>query len=176
MRKLAFVVSLMAGAGCTSSTGSTDQNAAFLGEWSGQGFSVENQGTPTYAPAPGANAATSPVMASFKRLAFTTDASGAAGIAGVYPVVAVSTKPVPMVGFGGGSLFVDAPFTVSGPTYASCADTPCQDRTDTVTVTGGSASLADGQLWVTLAGQRVNCCQPAAFTVAFVGTRSGSSD
>ncbi len=75
---------------------------------------------------------------------------------------------------GGAGLFLASPFTVSGPAPASCADTQCQDQTDTITVTGGWALLVDGGLQVVLAGQRVLCCQPAAFTVAFEGTRGGS--
>jgi hypothetical protein len=179
MRKLAVVVWLAAGVGCTSSSSSTDQSAALIGEWSGQGFTVENPSPPTApAPSPPGTERTfgGPSLVSFRGLAFTADASGVVHLSGVYPVAAVSPEAIPMIGFGGPILYVDGPFTVSGPAYASCANTSCQDQTDAVTVTGGSASVApNGQIWVALAGQRMNCCQPETYTVAFIGTPASGS-
>jgi hypothetical protein len=175
MRTLAFgVFWLMAGAACSSSNG-TDRAGVFTGDWVGQGYTVENR---IYAPVTGADGRTYPNLVSFRRITFTSDASGAVGLAAVYPLFVVSAEPTPMepapIVSGGEGLFLASPFTVSGPAPASCADTPCQDQTDTITVTGGSAALADGVLQVVLAGQRVLCCQQAAFTVAFEGTRAGS--
>ncbi len=166
------VFCLFAEAACSSSSGS-DQRDAYAGDWVGQGLSVWTWSAPTYAPAPepAANAVTVPMLMSFGALSFTADTSGVVGVAGVIPPF---PDPVPMQKQAGG-LMLTSPFTVSGPAPAACADTPCQDRTDVLTVTGGWAAVSDGTLSVALTGERVLCCTSATFTVAFTGTSGGEA-
>ena len=162
---------LVAGAACSGSSGSGADGAdAFTGDWVGQGLFVWTWAAPTDAPTAPGEGATRPWLVSFQALTFV-DASGGVGIAGVilpFPDV------VPMQLDAGGA-FRTSPFKVSRPAPEACADTPCQEQTDVLTVTGALAHVLDGDLRVALTGERVLCCQRATFTVTFVGTRAGQA-